>query len=88
MGARRSRKTKPRLAMGLIHIFVDSRSLSAQTSFESPFLKGRARFGAVLCIAHHFVTARFLPTKECSSSTALRLRARRALRSCGVMELR
>src|SRR6202158_5961333 len=42
MDAQRSRKTNPDWPSGLFHIFVDSRFLSAQTSFESPFLK-RAR---------------------------------------------
>lgn len=34
------------------YVSVDSRSLPAQTLFESPFLKGHARFGSVICIAH------------------------------------
>src|ERR1700722_1806281 len=50
--------------------------------------RGRARFGGVLCIAHHFVAARLLPTKKFSSSTATKLRARRALPSCELAESR
>jgi hypothetical protein len=70
------------------YISVDSRPCSAQTSFESPFLKRARSFRGVLCIAHHFVAAWLLPTKKFSLSTAARLRAKPALPSCEVTESR
>ena len=76
------------MRIGAFYISVDSRSLSAQTSFESPFLKRARSFRGVLCIAHRHFAARLLLTKKFSSSTALRLRAKRALRSSGAVELR